>query len=171
MDELDGDTSSIAALTTNPGGAGISLREAITAANQDAAADTILFAAATNGIPFTLTRVGDEDANLQGDLDVLQSLTITGNGPTNTIIQGGTDATNGIDKVFALNPLCDPGLDFSLSGMTVQFGRNTGRTDCAVPRHGRRYRLVRQWRRREFTIVGARQHGDHAELDTLQQRG
>ena len=50
-DELNGNTASIAALIGTPGGAGISLREAIIAANNTAGADTILFNAATNGTP------------------------------------------------------------------------------------------------------------------------
>ncbi len=124
-DEVNGNTSSIAALITTPGGAGISLREAIIAANNTAGADTILFAEGTNGTPFTLTRAGDDDAASLGDLDGLDSLTITGNGATKTIIQAGTNATNGIDKVFALNPTCAPGLRFTITGITVRFGRNT----------------------------------------------
>ena len=47
VDEVNGNTSSIANLIATPGGAGISLREAIIAANNTAGADTVLFAAAT----------------------------------------------------------------------------------------------------------------------------
>ena len=67
----------------------------------------------------------NEDANATGDLDVNGSLTITGNGSANTIIQGGTTAANGIDKVFAFNPLCVTPMAFTVSGLTIRFGRNT----------------------------------------------
>src|SRR3954464_9706141 len=76
---------------TNP--AACSLREAIQAANSNAAfggcsagagVDTITFS--VNGT-FNLSRAGiDEDDNATGDLDLLGNLTITGSGPTNTII-------------------------------------------------------------------------------------
>ena len=78
-----------------------SLREAIQAANTDMAvdgcaagngADTILLPAGT----YTLTIPGsNEDANLTGDLDITDTLTIVGDGPGQTIINA-----NGIDRVF-----------------------------------------------------------------------
>jgi predicted outer membrane repeat protein len=107
-----------------------SLRGAITAANANGTgADTITFDASTNGTPFTLALANaggaNEDANATGDLDVNGSLTITGNGSSNTIIQAGTNTTNGIDKVFAFNPLCTTAMSFSVSGVTIRHGRNT----------------------------------------------
>ena len=54
MDELDGDTSSIANLIITPGGTGISLREAILAANMTGGTDTIAFNIGGGG-PQTLT--------------------------------------------------------------------------------------------------------------------
>jgi CSLREA domain-containing protein len=79
-----------------------SLREAIQAANTNSAVDdctagqaypnldTITFSAATNGIPIVLVGAAGEDANVSGDLDILDGgdLTIQGNDPTNTIIDG-----------------------------------------------------------------------------------
>ncbi len=89
------------------------------------AGSTIIFAPSTDFIPITLTRVGDDDNAQDGDLDVTAALTITGNGPTNTIIQGGTDATNGVDKIFSFNPLGSfAGFSVSLSEVTLRFGRN-----------------------------------------------
>jgi CSLREA domain-containing protein len=83
-----------------------SLREAIQAANTNAAvdactagsgADTITVPAGT----YTLTITGaDEDANATGDLDITDSVTINGAGKNTTIIQAGTDSTNGIDRVL-----------------------------------------------------------------------
>jgi hypothetical protein len=74
VDEVNGITASIAALIGTPGGAGISLREAIIAANNTAGADTITLPAGT----YTLTRVGNDATCTNGDLDINDSLTITG---------------------------------------------------------------------------------------------
>ncbi|MBZ5555371.1 MAG: DUF11 domain-containing protein [Acidobacteriia bacterium] len=101
-----------------------SLRDAILFANANSGS-TIVFSAATDGIPFTLTIPGHSLDATQGELAVLAAITITGNGPANTIIQGGTDATNGVDKVFSFNPLgALPGFAVNLSGVMIQFGRN-----------------------------------------------
>jgi hypothetical protein len=114
------------------GGAGagqVSLRSAIIASNANAGADIILFSAALNGVPITLSIVNvggvNEDACQTGDLDVLGSLTITGNGAASTIIQAGTTNANGIDKVFAINPICNIAVAFTISGVTIRNGRNT----------------------------------------------
>ena len=76
--------------TTANSGSG-SLRQAITDANNNADADIITFAIATNGNPIILAGAAGEDANVSGDLDILDSgdLTIQGNGAVNTIIDGG----------------------------------------------------------------------------------
>jgi CSLREA domain-containing protein len=77
----------------NTGGS-CSLREAIASANTDTAvggctagsgADTIILPA--NTYPLSLAGVGD-DANLTGDLDITDTLTIIGAGPGQTIIDG-----------------------------------------------------------------------------------
>ena len=124
-DEVNGNTTSIANLIATPGGAGISLREAIIAANNTAGADTITLPAGTYTL--TLANAGglNEDACAQGDLDVTDSLTISGAGAATTIVQAGTTSANGIDKVFAVNPLCDHAVAFTMSGVTIRFGRNT----------------------------------------------
>ena len=124
-DEVNGNTTSIANLIATPGGAGISLREAIIAANNTAGADVITLPAGTYTL--TIANAGglNEDACTQGDLDVTDSLTINGAGAASTIVQAGTTAANGIDKVFAINPLCDHAVAFTMSGVTVRFGRNT----------------------------------------------
>ena len=85
-------------------GAACSLREAIQAANTDAAfggcaagagPDTINLPAGT----YTLTLTGIEDVNHAGDLDVSSSMTIAGAGQGSTIIDG-----NNADRVFAVFP-------------------------------------------------------------------
>ena len=78
-----------------------SLREAVQAANTDAAvdgctagtgADTVVLPA---GI-YVLTRIGaNEGANASGDLDVLSDITIEGAGAATTVIDG-----NGTDRVL-----------------------------------------------------------------------
>src|SRR5512140_1064461 len=100
----------------NGTGANCSLREAITAANTNAAfggcaagspgADTITLPAGTYQLTIANAGGTNEDHNATGDLDVLESLTIQGAGAGTTIIEAGTNNSNGIDKVFALNPIC-----------------------------------------------------------------
>ena len=116
-------------------GTGCSLREAIYAANTNAAfggcpagdpgADVISLPAGIYTL--TIPNAGglNEDSNATGDLDVNESLTIQGGGSGSTIIQAGTDNTNGIDKVIALNPTCTAGVNVTISGVTVRYGRNS----------------------------------------------
>ncbi len=75
------------------GGDGLtSLREAVIQANAGGGGDTILLSAGT----YTLTIGADnEDASLEGDLDILNTVTIRGAGADQTFIDGG-----GIDRVF-----------------------------------------------------------------------
>ena len=132
VDALNGDTSSITNLIATPGADGISLREAITAANNTGGADMITFAASTDGNPFTLTIANtggiNEDFNAEGDLDVRDDLVIQGNGSGNTIIQAGTNASNGIDRVIGFNPDCITAMAFDVSGVTLRYGRNSQAT-------------------------------------------
>ena len=110
------------------GGAGTSaspfqvatLRGAIIDTNSDANS-TITLPAGT----YTLSLTGHSDDNTAGQLSVTSGLTIKGAGSASTIIQAGTTATNGVDKVFSFNPLANsPGFPVSLSGLTIQHGRN-----------------------------------------------
>lgn len=94
-----------------PGGQ-TSLREAVCAANSDAVADTITFS--VNGT-FALTGPANEDNGHSGDLDVRQSLTISGNGVTNTIIDG-----SGTERIIDVFP--SAAITFNLSNLTLQNG-------------------------------------------------
>ena len=59
-----------------------SLRQAITAANKNPGPDTITFSVKTDKNPIILDGAAGEDANVSGDLDILNGgdLTITGKG-------------------------------------------------------------------------------------------
>jgi hypothetical protein len=89
-----------------------SLREAVCAANTNAGVDTITFS--VNGT-FAVTGAANEDNGGAGDLDIKQSLTIAGNGATNTIVDG-----SGAERVFDVFPAAAS--TFDLSGVTVQNG-------------------------------------------------
>lgn len=89
-----------------------SLREAICAANTNVGADTISFS--LNGT-FVLTGAANEDNGGSGDYDIKQSLTISGNGQTNTIIDGG-----GIERIFDVFP--SAASTFAISNMTLRNG-------------------------------------------------
>ncbi len=104
-------------------GTGCSVREAINAANGAAGDDMITFT--PNGThQLTIDVAGTENTGTEGDLDVTQGLAIVGNGTGNTILQAGTNATNGIDKVLSFNPNFNAAFASSITGVTVRFGRN-----------------------------------------------
>ena len=92
-----------------------SLREAIVAANANGQANTITLGPGAH----VLTRIGiDEDAADTGDLDITETLTIVGAGPTQTII----DANN-IDRIFDIRPGAGTVV---ISGVTVINGNVAG---------------------------------------------
>ena len=110
-DVLDGNTSSVAALLGSAGPDGfISLREAIIATNNTAGADTILLPPGT----FTIAIGGrGENAAVTGDLDITDSLTITGAGSGSSVIDA-----NGLDRVFDVRS----GATTQISGVTIREG-------------------------------------------------
>lgn len=112
---------------TNDGicNADCSLREAISAANLSAGADSIVLPAGTYQLTIANTGGLNEDDNNQGDLDVNDALSINGGGSATTIVRAGSTTSNGIDKVFAFNPYCASPMATGISGITVSFGRNT----------------------------------------------
>lgn len=85
-----------------------SLRAAVTAANASAAASTITFATATDGAPIVLASALPEPITSGGDL------TITGNGPGHTIIDG--------DHQYRPFRIYYQELHFTLQQMTVRNG-------------------------------------------------
>jgi len=101
MDVIDGDISEINNLITTPGGDGITLREAVIAANRTPGGDVIELP--SGFIQLTLGPAGDDQA-MTGDLDILGDLTIRGQGVTETIIDG-----NVLDRVFDIDPVFETG--------------------------------------------------------------
>ena len=103
------------------------LREAVIKANANPGS-TIQFAAALNGTPIVLTRIGNDANANAGDLDINASTNIIGNGSSNTIIQGAADAsyTSSIgDKVFGINQDGTfNSLTVNFSGLTIRYGDN-----------------------------------------------
>lgn len=108
VDENDGTTTSIDALIATPGGTGISLREAIIAANNTTGDDDITFAAALNGVEIDL---------MLGQMTISETLTITGNGATNTIVDA-----QAMSRIFDM----DLTGDVTLDGLTLNNGHTTG---------------------------------------------
>jgi hypothetical protein len=79
--------------------------------------DTIVLPAGT--YTFTLTGAG-EDLGLTGDLDILESVNITGAGAGSTIIDGAS-----LDRVFDVDP-AGTGLTVSITGVTIRNGSVAG---------------------------------------------
>jgi len=94
----------------------LSLRNALSTANQHLGADQIVVPAGT----YTLTLSGSGDnQNLTGDLDILDSVTITGSGPDKTIIDG-----NALDRVFDI-PISSESISVVMNNLTIQNGKLT----------------------------------------------
>jgi CSLREA domain-containing protein len=96
-----------------------SLRAAIEEANFHAGADTINL---PTGV-YLLTRAGDEDGALLGDLDITGDLTIQGAGSGVSIVDGNGAVTG--DRVFQI---LSNALNVSLSGLTIRNGRKVTNT-------------------------------------------
>lgn len=95
-----------------PGGP-LSLRAALNAANSNPGEDAIVIPAGT----FTLTQAGiDEDNNQSGDLDIRESVVITGAGPDKTILDGGK-----LDRVIHIPNTSMP-VQVSISNLTIMHG-------------------------------------------------
>ncbi len=92
------------------------LRAAIMQANFLPGADTINIPAGV----YTLTRPGDEDQAILGDLDIINDLTIQGAGSAKTIIDGNGAVTN--DRVFQILASAK---NTSLSGLTIRNGKRS----------------------------------------------
>jgi len=109
------------------------LREAIIKANAIAGTDTIMLQAGT----YTLTlprNPADHSSSLTGTLEVQDSLNIVGavygSGNPVSIVQGGTNLTASVDKVFSFNEDIDSftNATVSISNLVIRNGLNRGNT-------------------------------------------
>ncbi|HEV8267960.1 MAG TPA: VCBS repeat-containing protein, partial [Thermoanaerobaculia bacterium] len=130
---VTGTGDSTAACSAPSGGVSncATLRSAILASNANAGADTIVFD--FNGtITLSVTSGGAaENAAASGDLDVNDSLTITGNGSANTIISTSYTSACGDCKVFGMDQTGGfPGITVAFGGLTIQNGYNNGAAFC-----------------------------------------
>jgi CSLREA domain-containing protein len=101
-----------------PANGKFSLREAITKANTTAGSDTILLPAGV----FKIILVGaGDDANLSGDFDITDTLTIQGAGAGITIIDGQQ-----LDRVFDVTGTAPSSIKVVLQGLTVRNGSVVG---------------------------------------------
>lgn len=103
-----------------------SLREAIQAANTNAAVDACAPGGSEDLIvlepgTYSLTLGGNsEDNNLQGDLDVNGTISIIGLHEGTAIIQSGTSPTGGIDRIFHV---LNGNTTLTLQNLTLRYGR------------------------------------------------
>lgn len=116
--------SSTDATDVNPGdgicetgtGNGIcTLRAAVMEANNFGGTDTILVPAGN----YTITIPGNDDVSAVGDLDILESLEIVGDGAASTIIDG-----NAIDRIFHI--IAPNNHTIMISDLTLQGGNANG---------------------------------------------
>jgi len=98
-------------------GADCSLREAITAANNLAGADTIILPAGTYTTTIATT---NENANANGDLDINTSLTIIGAGEASTFVEANASPGAAFDRVFHVLGVSTNAV---IEGVTVRNGR------------------------------------------------
>jgi hypothetical protein len=126
-DVVDGNTTNIAALIGTPGGAGISLREAIIATNNEPAGATITINLGAGTHQLTIAGAG-ENASATGDLDLnvpiagTKTVTIQGVDSTLTIIQ----QTIG-DRLIDVHPINNAGsITFNVNGVRLTGGNITG---------------------------------------------
>lgn len=124
-DVVNGDVTSIAALIGTPGADGVSLREAILAANADAAADTIDFAV-TGAIQ--LTNVGHA-----GEIAITNNVTIDGPGASLLTIRAfaGTTSSGDGSRIFRIDDGAATLKDIFIDGLTLTGGDRTLATDGA----------------------------------------
>ena len=103
-----------------------SLREAVIEANKVTGMDTIMVPAGTYTL--TIAKVPGDFSGNHGALYINDSVNIVGGGQATTIIQAGTNTTNGVDMVMAVNEDINPitNATASISNLTLKFGHNRG---------------------------------------------
>jgi subtilisin-like proprotein convertase family protein len=117
-DVVNGTVTSIADLIDNDGGDGISLREAIQAANADTAADVIGFNPSLNSGQIALTI-------MRGQLDITNSLTVDASALNAGITIRAADASPAAGdgrRIFLIQGMGDGSIDVTLNGLTLTGG-------------------------------------------------
>jgi hypothetical protein len=94
-----------------------SLRQAVDSANANPGS-TISVPAGTYQLSIPPTGMDD---NSTGDLNITASTTISGSGVSGTVIEAGTTAVNGIDRVLSMNGAAA----VHISDLTIRFGHTT----------------------------------------------
>ncbi len=157
LDVYDGDVSSIEALIANQGADGlISLREAITAANNTPGTDTINLPAGN----YVLTRTGSaENFNVRGDLDVRANLVIIGDGAATTSISAG--GGSGVFEVVNGR--------LTMSGVTIRDGNASNGAGIAVNSDARLDLSQSVLRNNTASSAGGAIQGDSDSTITLTQ--
>jgi CSLREA domain-containing protein len=95
------------------------LRAAVMQANFHAGADTIVLPAGA----YKLTRPGDDDLDIVGDIDVTDDLTIKGAGAAKATIDGNSAVTH--DRVMQVMK----NVSLTMSGLTIRGGKRTATFD------------------------------------------
>jgi len=107
-------TVSTTADVVDPTDGKLSLREAVTRANERPGADTIVLPAGT----FKITRgAAGEDANAGGDFDITDSLYVVGHGAIRTVVNG-----NELDRVFHVLGNAPSAIRVHFRGLTIAGG-------------------------------------------------
>ena len=133
VDENNGNTTNITTLNGTPGGAGISLREAIIAASNEPVGATI-----TINIPagnYAITIAGVDNTGLLGDLDLnvpavagTKTVNIIGAGFATTILTGLAG-----ERILEVHALASIGsITLNLSGVTLTGGSNASSSGGAI---------------------------------------
>jgi hypothetical protein len=116
LDAVDGNTSSIAALISNPGVDGnISLREAILAGDNTPGANSIAFASTLSAHPILLT---------QGELLISNAVTITGLGAASSTVDAQHNS-----RIFDITAAAGA---VTLDGLTLTNGQATAQNGGAI---------------------------------------
>ena len=135
LDVVNGDTSTLTVLIGNDGGDGISLREAIEAANNSTGADNITFDAALSGQTITLggSQLVISDALTIDATALDENVTIDANALSRIVnIDAPGTAADDFDVTLA-------GLDFTGGKTTEKFERGGAiRSFATGPSHHRR---------------------------------
>lgn len=113
LDVVNGVTTSLAALIASPGADGISLREAVRAANQTAGEDVITFAPAIVGSTISLTG---------GELAITDALTIDASGPG----AGVTIDAKSQSRIFNVDDSNANQINVNMFKLTLMGGNTSG---------------------------------------------